>query len=243
MYQNFTSRIFSNESGIIVLVNWPRAHCGGPKLTEASSLGPDSPRMSPRKETAKQGRRQMTVANYAVQRPSWTWCRKWWNHSWHNCVTLNQRCFAFICPRTPLVYRYHVISRTQSHGAVFGCASLFDSWVTSVLYWLDWICTGRAAQILRQKQSLDSGIWSQNNEHCRGLYSTPLLTQCTKTITRLVSNKKYCIWIKHLNVRNIFKRVLAKESNHCLNGEITAEAHTVYTTVHRSIVHFRYFRI
>ena len=90
--------------------------------------------MSPRNETAKQGRRQMTVANSVVQWPSWTWCRKWWNHSWHNSrVILNQRCFAFIRPRTPLVYKYHVISRTQSHGAVFGCASLFDSWVTSVL--------------------------------------------------------------------------------------------------------------
>ena len=65
----------------------------------------------------------MIVANSPVQWPSWTWCRKWWNHLCHSSrVTLNQRCFAFIRPRTPLVYRYHVISRTQSHSAVFGCS-------------------------------------------------------------------------------------------------------------------------
>ena len=50
-----------------VLVNWPRAHCGVLQLTEASYLGPDSPRMSPRNETVKQCRRQMTVANSPVQ--------------------------------------------------------------------------------------------------------------------------------------------------------------------------------
>ena len=134
MYQNFISRHFSNQSGIIVFVNWPRAHCGVLQLIEASYLGPDSPRTSPRNKTVKQGRHQMTVANSPVQWPSWTWCPKWWNRSWHSSrVTLNQRCFAFICRSTPLVYRYHVISRTQSHGAVFGCASLFDSWATSVL--------------------------------------------------------------------------------------------------------------
>ena len=58
--------------------------------------------------------------------------------SWHSSRgTFNQRCFAFIRPRTPLVYRYNVISRTQSHGAVFGCASLFDTWATSVLVGLN----------------------------------------------------------------------------------------------------------
>ena len=163
MYQNFKSRHFSNQSGIIVPVNWPRAH-RVIQLTEASYLGPYSPRMSPRNETVKQGRRQMTKANSPVQWPSWTWCRKWWNHSWWSSrVTLNQRCFAFIRPRTPLVYRYHVISRTQSHGAVFGCASLFDSCATSGR--IDYV-PGEQRR-LRQKQSLDSGIWSRNNEHCR----------------------------------------------------------------------------
>ena len=50
-----------------VLVNWPRAHCGVLQLTEASYLEPDSPRTSPRNETVKQCRRQMTVANSPVQ--------------------------------------------------------------------------------------------------------------------------------------------------------------------------------
>ena len=73
----------------------------------------------------------MIVANSRVQWPSWTWCRKWWNHSWHSSrVTFNQRYFAFILPRTPLVYRYHVISRTQSHSAVFGCSP--SGWMPGV---------------------------------------------------------------------------------------------------------------
>ena len=50
-----------------VLVNWPRAHCGVLQLTEASYLGPDSPRTSPRNETVKECRRQMTMANSPVQ--------------------------------------------------------------------------------------------------------------------------------------------------------------------------------
>ena len=138
MYPNFISRHSSNQSGIIVFVNWPCARCVALQLAEAIYLGPDSPRMSPRNETVKQGRCQMTVANSPVQWPSWTWCRKWWNHSWHSSrVTLNRRCFAFIRPRTPLVYRYNLISWTQSLGNVFGCASLFDSWAISVLVGLN----------------------------------------------------------------------------------------------------------
>ena len=126
MYQNFISHHLSNQSGIIVLVNWPRAYCRVLQLTEASSLGPDSPWTSPRNETVKQCRRQMTVANSPVQWPSWTWCWTWWNHSWHSSrVTLNQRCFAYIRPRTPLAYRYHVISRTQSH---IDCFTLLLAW-------------------------------------------------------------------------------------------------------------------
>ena len=88
---------------------------------------------------------------------SWTWGRKWWNHSWHSSwVTLNHRYFAIIRPRTPLVYRYHVISRTQSHSAVFGCSPIGVDGVAptagpcltveQLLFWSD-IWTGRAAQI------------------------------------------------------------------------------------------------
>ena len=143
MYQNFISRHLWNQSGVIVLVNWPCAHCGVLQLTDASFLGPDSPRTSPRNENVKQCRPQITVANSPAQWPSWTWCRTWWNHFWHSSrVNLNQRCFAFIRLHTPLVYRYHVILRTQNHSALFLVAvgwssthraSLIDSWATSVL--------------------------------------------------------------------------------------------------------------
>ena len=152
-----------------VLVNWPRAHSGVLQLTEASYLGPDSPRTSPRNETVKQCRRQMTVANSPVLWPSWTWCRIWWNHSWDSSrVTLNQRCFVFIRPCTHQVYRYYVISQTQSHSAVFlllpnrggwsstDSGSLFDSWATSVLVGFNMDRAGGSDWT--QKQSLDSGI-------------------------------------------------------------------------------------
>ena len=137
-----------------VLVNWPRAHSGVLQLTEASYLGPDSPRTSPRNETVKQCRRQM--ANSPVLWPSWTWCRIWWNHSWDSSrVTLNQRCFVFIRPCTHQVYRYYVISQTQSNSAVFGCSPIGVDGVAltagpcltveQLLYWSDSIWTGRAA--------------------------------------------------------------------------------------------------
>ena len=59
--------------------------------------------------------------------------------------------FCLHSPRTSLVYRYHVISRTQSHSAVFGCSSsrwmpgaiptarrhVVDSWATSLLVGLN----------------------------------------------------------------------------------------------------------
>ena len=207
-----------------VLVNWPRAHCRVLHLTEASYLGPDSPRTSPRNETVKQRRRQMTVAISPVQWPSWTWCRKWWNHSWHSSrVTLNQRCFAFIRPRTPLVYRYHVISQTQSH-SLFLVAPHWDEClehlsrvvtlltmltVEQLLYWSDWICTGRAAQIEAKTKFRFGNIVPKQWTLSGFIQHTTVLTQCTKTITRLVGNKKCCIWIKCLNMCHIFKRVLA----------------------------------
>ena len=148
-----------------VLVNWLRAHSGVLQLTEASYLGPDSPRTSPRNETVKQCRLQMTVANSPVLWPSWTWCRMWWNHSWDSSrVTLNQRCFVFIRPCTHQVYRYYVISQTQSHSAVFGCSPIGVDGVAltagpcltveQLLYWSD----RAGGSDWTQKQSLDSGI-------------------------------------------------------------------------------------
>ena len=111
MYQNFISRHFSNQSGIIVLVYWSRAHCGVLQLTETSSLGPDSTRTSPRNETVKQCRRQMTVATSSGRH----------EHDDKHDETIHDTVLD-IRPRTPLVYKYHVISRTQSHSAVFGCS-------------------------------------------------------------------------------------------------------------------------
>ena len=149
MYQNFISRHFSNQSSIIVLVNWPRAHRGVLQLTEASSLGPDSPRASPRDETVKQCRRQMTMANSPVQWPSWTWCRTWWNHSWHiSWATLNQRCFASFV--RALLRSFHELRATglfsvaphRDEWSSTHHASLCESWATSAFVGLNMDRTG-----------------------------------------------------------------------------------------------------
>ena len=67
----------------------------------------------------------------------------------HDTVISNQRYFAFIRPNTPLVYRYHVISRIQSYSAIVWLlpiginraapAAAFDNWATSpfVELWMD----------------------------------------------------------------------------------------------------------
>ena len=135
----------------------------GASLTEASSLMPDSSRRSPWNETVKLSRRQITVANSPVQWPPWTWCRTWWHHSWHS--HLKSAYFAFIRPRTPLVYRYHVISWNQSHSTVFGCSPSRSTerhptrrlTVDQLLYSSDCVGTGRATQII-VKQISYSGI-------------------------------------------------------------------------------------
>ena len=82
----------------------------------------------------------------------------------HDTVIFNQCCFAFIRPHTHLVYRYHVISRTQSNIAVFGCPpsgpterhSPCRSTVEQLLYWSDCMGTGRAVQI--DPKTSDSGV-------------------------------------------------------------------------------------
>ena len=173
MYQNFISRHFSNQSGITEFLlighvpiaefsNWLRRVIWG-RILRGRHHGT-------RLWNSVDAKWLWRIK--PVEWPSWTWCRKWWNHSWHSSlVTLNQRCFAFIRLHTPLVYSYHVISRTQSHSVVFGCTP--SGWmpgapiarrhlvtlltVEQLLYWSDWICTGRTAQI-EAKQSLDSGI-------------------------------------------------------------------------------------
>ena len=61
-------------------------------------------------------------------------------------------------------------------------------------------------------------------------------------------DNKICQQQNVLHMNEMLERVTHFQTSfsvgiqHCLNGEITAEAHTVYTTIHRSIVNFRYFR-
>ena len=195
-----------------------------PQLAEVSYLGPDSPRTSPRNETVKQCRRQMTVANSPVQWLSWTWCRKWWNHSWYNSrVTLNQR-FLHSFVRVLLWCIDIMLFRELRATALFLVAPHRDEClehlsrvvtlltlltVEQLLYWWDWICTGRAAQIEAKTKFRFGNIVPKQWTLSGFVQHTTALTQCTKTITRLVGNKKYCIWIKCLNVCQISKRVLA----------------------------------
>ena len=156
MYYNFIYHHFSNQAGIIVFVNRPCVHCGFFRLTTASSLWSDFPRTSPRNEAVKLYKRQMTLANSPVQWPSWTWCRIRWSHSCHS--NLKPALFCLHSPRTPLVFWYHVISRTQS--AAFGCspsgllraapiASFARGGLTveQLRYSSDCMGSGRAAQI------------------------------------------------------------------------------------------------
>ena len=168
MYQNFISRHFSNQSGIIFLVNWPRAHCGVLQLTETSSRVPDSPRTSPRNETVKQFRRQMTVsspvavmnmmpnmmkpfmAQFSNNFKSTLFCHHSSAHSsgvklsWHFANSEAQRCFGGFWLFS---IGMNVPSRARRYLTV-----------EQLLYWSDWIGTGERGHRLTQKQRLDSGI-------------------------------------------------------------------------------------
>ena len=84
----------------------------------------------------------------------------------HDTVTLNQRCFAFIRPRTPLVYKYPVILRTQSHNrdccwllsiGIDQAAAARRLTVKQLQYWSGCMGAGRATQI-DAKQISDSGM-------------------------------------------------------------------------------------
>ena len=91
-----------------------------------------------------------------------TWCRKqWWNHSWHSSrVTLNQRCLpSFVrallwCIDIMLFRELRATALflvapnreeclAQHHSASSRCWQLSNF----CIYWSNWICTGRAAQI------------------------------------------------------------------------------------------------
>ena len=172
MYQNFISRLFSNQSGIVVLVNWPRAHCGILQLTEVSSLGQDSLRTSPRNETVKQRRRKVTVANSPVQWPSWTWCRTRWHCPCRVTLSLsnfkiNAVLLSFV---RALLCCIDIMSFRELRATVlFIVAPHRDESVEQhsprvVVWQLSNFCTGRIVygpdgrHGFTQKQSLDSGI-------------------------------------------------------------------------------------
>ena len=146
MYGNFISRHFANQSGIIILVNWPRA-----PIAELSNW-----------------LRRVLWDRILRGRDHWTWLWnsigvKWlWRilqSSGRHHVNMmsnmmkpfivqfsSQRCFAFIRPHTHLVYRS--ISCHFANPEPQRCfwllpnrggwsstdsGSLFDSWATSVL--------------------------------------------------------------------------------------------------------------
>ena len=73
--------IFNHQDGIILKSATCPLRSRVLRLTETSSLRPDSPRTSPRNETVKLSRRQMIVASYSMEWLSGTWCRTWWYHS------------------------------------------------------------------------------------------------------------------------------------------------------------------
>ena len=176
-------------------------------------------------------RRQITVANSPAQWLSWTWCRKLWNHSWRSSrVILNQRCFAFIRLRTLFGVR---ISCYFANSEPQRCFWLLPLGMNA------WSSTHRASSRCWQFRfgNIVPKQWTMS-----GFVQYTSANSMYKDDNKISRNKKYCIWIKCLNVCHIFKQVLAQESNHCRNGEITAEAHNVYTTIHRSIVYFWYFR-
>ena len=145
MHKNFISRHFSNQSGIItVLVNWPRAPCGVLQLTEASYLGPDSPRTSPRNETVKQCRRQMTVTNSPVQWPSWMpkMMKPFLTQFSSNLETAlfclhssahSSGCIDIILFREPRATALFWLLPNRGGWSSIDSGSLFDSWATSVL--------------------------------------------------------------------------------------------------------------
>ena len=147
------------------LVNWPHAHCGVLQLTEVSSLGPDSPRTSPRNETVKQCRRQRTVVNSPVQWPSWTWCRTWWNLIWHSSrVTFKS---ALFCLHSSAHSSGVWISCHFANSEPQRCFWLLPIGMQGpcvVVWQLNDFCIGRieygpdGRHRLTQKQSLDSGI-------------------------------------------------------------------------------------
>ena len=75
--------------------------------------------------------------------------------------------------------------------------------VEQLLYWSDSISTGRAAQIEAKTKIRFGNIVPKQWTLSGFVQHTTVLTPCTKTITRLVGNKRHCIWIKCLKMCHI----------------------------------------
>ena len=118
------------------------------QLTEASYLGPDSPRTSPRNETVKQCRRQMTVANSPVQWPSWTSCRKWWNVVLPSFVRALLWCIDIMSFRELRATALFLVAPHRDE-CMEHTSRVVDTLLTveELLFWSNRICTGRAAQM------------------------------------------------------------------------------------------------
>ena len=184
------SPIFSNQAGVIVFLNRQRAYCGVLRLTETSYLRSDSPRTSPRNETVKPSGRQMTVANAPVQRPSWTWCRTWWNHPWHRNLKSALFCL-HSSAHSPGVYHF---ANSESQRCFWLLpigidratpTASFDSWATSVFLGLhgdrtvggDWC-----------KNKFQIREYSPKTINIVGFLHHISANSMYKTITRLVNN-------------------------------------------------------
>ena len=157
------------------------------RLTEASSLRLDSPRTSPWNKTVKLFRHPMIVASYPMNRPL-AWCQTWWNQSWHSHLKS-----ALFCIHWSARHTCAYISCHFAHSE-YWClvAPLWDqlSGIHCDVWQLGNFSIHRIAEgpdglrRTMQRQNLDS----RNNEHRWGSYSTPVLTESTYKITRLVSN-------------------------------------------------------
>ena len=157
MYQNFISHHFSNQSGIIIVVNLATCPLRSSPIDWGGFSGAGFSVDVITERDCETGSVDVKwLANSPVQWPSWTRRRTWWNHSWHSSrVTLNQRCFpSFV---RALLWCISESFRGLRATALFVVAPDHCSTVEQLLYWSDWIWTGRAA-LIDAKTKLDSGI-------------------------------------------------------------------------------------
>ena len=87
------------------------------RLTEASPVRPDSPRTSPGNETVKLSRRQTVETEW----PSWTWCRTWWNYSWHSYIKSTLFCIRSSAHSSGVKILCH-FANSELQRCFFGCS-------------------------------------------------------------------------------------------------------------------------